>query len=137
MVARAGSARRFRPSSEALVLGSLGGRRRLRRGDRPRAFLSPSSYSALAHALSLQSARSICSGFCSTFSTLGEVFAWLGEGSNELERQACCEFAESIADGRTVTILAEGEETALFWLEVGGTEYASAQVGRLAQPAAN
>ncbi|PRQ74277.1 hypothetical protein AAT19DRAFT_14630 [Rhodotorula toruloides] len=76
------------------------------------------------------SARSICSGFCSTFSTLGEVFAWLGEGSNELERQACCEFAESIADGRTVTILAEGEETALFWLEVGGTEYASAQYWR-------
>ncbi|BGP26466.1 hypothetical protein JCM10295v2_005419 [Rhodotorula toruloides] len=73
------------------------------------------------------SARSICSGFCSTFSTLGEVFAWLGEGSNELERQACFDFAESIADGRTVTILAEGEETALFWLEVGGTEYASAQ----------
>ncbi|BGP10107.1 hypothetical protein JCM10049v2_005990 [Rhodotorula toruloides] len=76
------------------------------------------------------SARSICSSFCSTFSTLGEVFAWLGEGSNELERQACCEFAESIADGRTVTILAEGEETALFWLEVGGTEYASAQYWR-------
>ncbi|BGP34095.1 hypothetical protein JCM10296v2_005910 [Rhodotorula toruloides] len=76
------------------------------------------------------SARSICSGFCSTFSTLGEVFAWLGEGSNELERQACCDFAESIADGRTVTVLAEGEETAMFWLEVGGTKYASAQYWR-------
>lgn len=128
MYARVGRARRFRPSRQALILGSLGGRRRLRRGDRPRKFLSPIHSSALAYILSLQSARSICSSFCSTFSTLGEVFAWLGEGSNELERQACCEFAESIADGRTVTILAEGEETALFWLEVGGTEYASAQV---------
>ncbi|GAA5927424.1 hypothetical protein JCM1841_000468 [Sporobolomyces salmonicolor] len=72
------------------------------------------------------SARNICSGYCSVFSLVGEVYAWLGEGSTPLEREACCDFAEAIADGRSVTVLAEGEETALFWHSLDGLEYASA-----------
>ncbi|GJN92429.1 hypothetical protein Rhopal_005459-T1 [Rhodotorula paludigena] len=75
--------------------------------------------------------RSLCSGYCTTFSSLGEVYAWLGEGSTDLERQACCEFAEAIADGRSVSVLAEGEETALFWHQMpDGTEHASANYWR-------
>jgi hypothetical protein len=54
-----------------------------------------------------QASRSLCSGYSTTFSALGEVYAWLGEGSLEAERRACCEFAEAIADGRTVTVLPE------------------------------
>ncbi|BGP18604.1 hypothetical protein JCM10213v2_006670 [Rhodosporidiobolus nylandii] len=75
-------------------------------------------------------ARSLCSGFCTTFSTVGEVFAWLGEGSTDAERQACCEWAEGLADGRAVTVLEEGEETALFWHELDGGEYAGAYYWR-------
>ncbi|GAA5867756.1 hypothetical protein JCM8547_005224 [Rhodosporidiobolus lusitaniae] len=75
-------------------------------------------------------ANSICSGACATFSIAGEVFAWLGEGSNEAERSAACEFAESIADGRTVTVLAEGEETAWFWHNLDAMDYASAYYWR-------
>ncbi|GAA5867852.1 hypothetical protein JCM3774_005882 [Rhodotorula dairenensis] len=75
--------------------------------------------------------RSLCSGYSTTFSALGEVYAWLGEGSLESERQACCEFAEAIADGRTVTVLPEGEETAMFWHHLpDDNEYASAQYWR-------
>lgn len=75
--------------------------------------------------------RSLCSGYSTTFSALGEVYAWLGEGSLEAERRACCEFAEAIADGRTVTVLPEGEETAMFWHHLpGDNEYASAQYWR-------
>ncbi|GAA5986153.1 hypothetical protein JCM10908_006434 [Rhodotorula pacifica] len=74
------------------------------------------------------SSRSLCSGYSTTFSALGEVYAWLGEGSLEEERHACCEFAEAIADGRTVTVLLEGEETAMFWHHLpDDNEYASAQ----------
>jgi hypothetical protein len=76
-----------------------------------------------------QASRSLCSGYSTTFSALGEVYAWLGEGSLEAERRACCEFAEAIADGRTVTVLPEGEETAMFWHHLpDDNEYASAQV---------
>ncbi|GAA5954916.1 hypothetical protein JCM8115_005567 [Rhodotorula mucilaginosa] len=75
--------------------------------------------------------RSLCSGYSTTFSALGEVYAWLGEGSLEAERRACCEFAEAIADGRTVTVLPEGEETAMFWHHLpDDNEYASAQYWR-------
>ncbi|GAA5908163.1 hypothetical protein JCM5296_000523 [Sporobolomyces johnsonii] len=76
------------------------------------------------------SARNICSGYCSVFSLVGEVYAWLGEGSTPSEREACCDFAEAIADGRSVTVLAEGEETALFWHSLDGLEYASAHYWR-------
>lgn len=76
-----------------------------------------------------QASRSLCSGYSTTFSALGEVYAWLGEGSLEAERRACCEFAEAIADGRTVTVLPEGEETAMFWHHLpDDNECASAQV---------
>lgn len=92
-------------------------------------FRLPCSYRYHADEVFLQTVRSLCSGYCTTFSSLGEVYAWLGEGSTDLERQACCEFAEAIADGRTVSVLAEGEETALFWHQMpDGTEYASANV---------
>ncbi|BGP50427.1 hypothetical protein JCM10450v2_006346 [Rhodotorula kratochvilovae] len=78
------------------------------------------------------SIRTLCSGYCTVFSSLGEVYAWLGEGSTDLERNAACEFAESLADGRAVAVLAEGEETALFWhqLAADGEEYASAHYWR-------
>ena len=77
-----------------------------------------------------QSIRTLCSGYATVFSSLGEVYAWLGEGSTDLERHAACEFAESLADGRSVEVLAEGEETALFWhqLAADGAEYANAHV---------
>ncbi|GAA6063718.1 hypothetical protein JCM10212_001829 [Sporobolomyces blumeae] len=74
-------------------------------------------------------AKSLCSGYCAVFSLPGEVYAWLGEGSTALERESCCQFAESISDGRNVHVLAEGEETAWFWHsldETEGVEYASA-----------
>ncbi|GAA6012509.1 hypothetical protein JCM10207_009023 [Rhodosporidiobolus poonsookiae] len=76
--------------------------------------------------------RNLCSGYCAAFSSdAGEVFAWLGEGATDGERQACCEFAESIADGRSVNVLAEGEETAWFWHSLDdGLEYASAYYWR-------
>ncbi|BGP54194.1 hypothetical protein JCM8202v2_001771 [Rhodotorula sphaerocarpa] len=76
-------------------------------------------------------AQTLCSGYSTVFSALGEVFAWLGQGSIEAERHACCEFAEAVADDRTVTVLEEGEETAMFWHHLAGeTEYASAQYWR-------
>ncbi|GAA5922103.1 hypothetical protein JCM3775_003491 [Rhodotorula graminis] len=76
--------------------------------------------------------RTLCSGYATVFSSLGEVYAWLGEGSTDLERHAACEFAESLADGRSVEVLAEGEETALFWhqLAADGAEYANAHYWR-------
>ncbi|GAA5825138.1 hypothetical protein JCM3770_000644 [Rhodotorula araucariae] len=78
------------------------------------------------------SIHTLCSGYCTVFSSLGEVYAWLGEGSTDLERGAACEFAESLADGRAVAVLAEGEETALFWhqLAADDEEYASAHYWR-------
>lgn len=79
----------------------------------------------------VQSIRTLCSGYATVFSSLGEVYAWLGEGSTDLERHTACEFAESLADGRSVAVLAEGEETALFWHQLAadaGAEYASAHV---------
>ncbi|TNY23317.1 hypothetical protein DMC30DRAFT_444549 [Rhodotorula diobovata] len=79
------------------------------------------------------SIRTLCSGYATVFSSLGEVYAWLGEGSTDLERHTACEFAESLADGRSVAVLAEGEETALFWHQLAadaGAEYASAHYWR-------
>ncbi|GAA5891313.1 hypothetical protein JCM8208_002582 [Rhodotorula glutinis] len=78
------------------------------------------------------SIRTLCSGYATVFSSLGEVYAWLGQGSTDLERHAACEFAESLADGRSVEVLAEGEETALFWhqLAADGAEYANAHYWR-------
>ncbi|GAA6029192.1 hypothetical protein JCM8097_001645 [Rhodosporidiobolus ruineniae] len=74
-------------------------------------------------------ARSLCSGYSAVFSS-NEVFAWLGAGSTDAERHAACEFAEAIADGRTVTVCAEGEETALMWHSLDGLEYSSAYYWR-------
>ncbi|GAA5894569.1 hypothetical protein JCM6882_004852 [Rhodosporidiobolus microsporus] len=77
------------------------------------------------------SSRSLSSAFSTVFSSpSGQVFAWLGEFSPASERQACCEFAESIADGREVEVLEEGEESALFWHSLDGLEYASAYYWR-------
>ncbi|GAA5966146.1 hypothetical protein JCM3765_005547 [Sporobolomyces pararoseus] len=74
-------------------------------------------------------ARSLCSGYSAVLSLPGEVYAWLGEGSVSIEREACCQFAESIADGRSLNVLAEGEETQWFWQsldEEDNVEYSSA-----------
>ncbi|GAA5885653.1 hypothetical protein JCM16303_003099 [Sporobolomyces ruberrimus] len=78
-------------------------------------------------------ARSLCSGYSAVLSLPGEVYAWLGEGSVSIEREACCQFAESIADGRSVNVLAEGEETQWFWQsldEEDNVEYPSANYWR-------
>jgi hypothetical protein len=40
-----------------------------------------------------QAAPSICSGYCSVLSLIGEVFVWLGKGSVAIERQAAVSFA--------------------------------------------
>ncbi|KAK4057066.1 hypothetical protein OIO90_001966 [Microbotryomycetes sp. JL221] len=69
---------------------------------------------------------SLCSGFSVVFSIVGEVYAWYGNGSTRVERQAALEFAESIADGRQVTELREGSEVAYFWHALDALEYASA-----------
>ncbi|GAA5906898.1 uncharacterized protein JCM6883_005722 [Sporobolomyces salmoneus] len=74
-------------------------------------------------------AKSLCSGYSAVLSLPGEVYAWLGEGSNSIEREACCQFAESIADGRSLSVLAEGEESQWFWHsldEEDNIEYSSA-----------
>ncbi|KDE09511.1 hypothetical protein MVLG_00410 [Microbotryum lychnidis-dioicae p1A1 Lamole] len=74
--------------------------------------------------------RSICSGHCTVFSIVGEVYAWMGVASNAQEQDACFEFAESIADGRQVTILQQGKETAYFWHGLDGLEIASSYYWR-------
>ena len=113
--------------------------------------LSPLSSRPLTELLA-QSAKSLCSGYCAVLSLPGEVYAWLGEGSTSIERESCCQFAESIAvsmevslsrssltdsilpclqDGRSVNVLAEGEETQWFWHSLDdedNVEYASANV---------
>ncbi|GAA6006261.1 hypothetical protein JCM11491_002087 [Sporobolomyces phaffii] len=74
-------------------------------------------------------ARSLCSGCSAVLSLAGEVYAWLGEGSSSQEREACCQFAESIADGRSLHVLAEGEETQWFWTSLDdrdNVEYSAA-----------
>lgn len=119
--------------------------------------LSPFHLALLTSTSSIpQAAASISSGHCNAFSSAGEVFAFLGDGSTEAERHACCEFAESIAvrrpvlflplssptnkrrlmqlvlavqDGRDVTVFAEEETSAYFWhLLDDGLDYASAYV---------
>ncbi|SCV71502.1 BQ2448_3090 [Microbotryum intermedium] len=74
--------------------------------------------------------RSICSGHCTVFSIVGEVYAWMGVASNAQEQEACFEFAESIADGRQVTVLQQGKETAYFWHGLDGLEIASSYYWR-------
>ncbi|GAA5975305.1 hypothetical protein JCM5350_006422 [Sporobolomyces pararoseus] len=72
---------------------------------------------------------SLCSGYSAVLSLPGEVYAWLGEGSISIEREACCQFAESMADGRSLSVLAEGEETQWFWQSLDkedNVEYSSA-----------
>ncbi|GAA5941570.1 uncharacterized protein JCM15063_001624 [Sporobolomyces koalae] len=74
-------------------------------------------------------AKSLCSGYSAVLSLPGEVFAWLGQGSTLIEREACCQFAESIADGRSLSVLAEGEETQWWWQSLDqqdNVEYSSA-----------
>ncbi|GAA5823256.1 hypothetical protein JCM11251_007539 [Rhodosporidiobolus azoricus] len=80
------------------------------------------------------SCRSLSSAFSTVFSSPSSspssVYAWLGEFSPPSERQAACEFAEAIADGREVEVFEEGEESALFWHGLEGLEYASAYYWR-------
>ncbi|GAA5974984.1 hypothetical protein JCM11641_006790 [Rhodosporidiobolus odoratus] len=72
----------------------------------------------------------LTSALAFVLSTPVEVFSWFGLGSLPSEQHSANQFAESIADGRNVTVCEEGSETALFWHSLEGGEYAGAYYWR-------
>lgn len=71
---------------------------------------------------------SLNSGDCFLLVTPANVFLWIGNGSNEVERTVGLEVASKLAAtyngqaGRAVASVSEGSEPSEFWASLGGKQ---------------
>ncbi|KAK4703419.1 hypothetical protein P7C70_g2798, partial [Phenoliferia sp. Uapishka_3] len=77
--------------------------------------------------------KSLCSGFTYVLASSGDIYVWQGVGTSSTERAGAAAVAKSLASGRGVSELIEGDEPDHFWHALGGAggeEYASSHFWR-------
>ena len=74
----------------------------------------------------IQNVKYLCSGFSYCISVLDTLWVWYGCGTTQTERDAAKRYSQSLASGKNVIEVEEGQEDEMFWMFLGDDGYARA-----------
>ena len=78
----------------------------------------------------IQNVKYLCSGFSYCISVLDTLWVWYGCGTTQTERDAAKRYSQSLASGKNVIEVEEGQEDEMFWMFLGEGDYAKADYWR-------